>query len=177
MIFGYDNFLKIKNFKFKIVQLWFGLIALLLLCGMYVFKYLINHNLTYFMKNPHLWGYVKLSFIPLYAIALYLAIFGLPFTKYFIKNYKREIIFFIVSTISFFILMILVQNLWTYLSTFISNLLYHIFQLFFTNVTYKPFVSSFTMAEGGGPLLGINGFKAIIGKPCSGIDSFLLFEE
>jgi exosortase/archaeosortase family protein len=31
------------------------------------------------------------------------------------------------------------------------------------------------MAEGGGPLLGINNFRAIVGKSCSGIDSFLLF--
>jgi exosortase/archaeosortase family protein len=31
------------------------------------------------------------------------------------------------------------------------------------------------MSECGGPLIGIGTFSAIIGKPCSGIDSLLLF--
>ena len=175
IIFGYKKLLKIKNFKFRPVQLWFALVALIFLVGTYVLKYLINTNLSFFMQNPQLWGYIKLAFIPLFAISLYLAIFGIPFTKYFFKKYKKELIFFIIASVSFFFLMLLVQNLWSYFSSFISNILYHVFSLFFKNVTYQPFVSSFTMSEGGGPMLGINGFKAIVGKPCSGIDSFLLF--
>jgi exosortase/archaeosortase family protein len=175
IISGYGKLLKIKDFKFELKQLLFALIALIFLVGTYVLKYLINKNLDYFMQNPQFWGYVKLAFIPLFAISLYLTIFGIPFTKYFLKNFKKEIVTFIALSIGFFILMLLVQNLWTIFSGVISQMLYWLFSLFFTNVTYQPYVMSFTMAEGGGPLLGINGFKAIIGKPCSGIDSFLLF--
>jgi exosortase/archaeosortase family protein len=174
-IVSYKKILKIPDFTFRKDQVVFGVVAILLLIGQYYFKFVINQNLWFFLNAPIFWGVIKILITILFAVFLALAIFGLDFTKYFIKEYKKEILIFFALSIAFFFLMLLVQNLWSYFSGFISNILYHFFSLFFKNVTYQPFVTSFTMAEGGGPLLGINGFKAIVGKPCSGIDSFLLF--
>jgi exosortase/archaeosortase family protein len=42
-------------------------------------------------------------------------------------------------------------------------------------VELTPFVPIASMSEGGGPSLRLGEFSAIIGKPCSGIDSLLLF--
>jgi exosortase/archaeosortase family protein len=175
IIISYEKLLKIKSFKFKKHQIFFAILAIAFVISQYVLKYLINQNTTYFLQAVTFWGIIKILIIALFVISLTLAVFGLDFFKYFIKEYKKEIGMFILLSAAFFTLMLLVQNLWTYFSSFISNLLYHIFSLFFQDVTYKPFVSSFTMSEGGGPLLGIGNFKAIVGKPCSGIDSFLLF--
>ncbi|GIU70303.1 MAG: hypothetical protein KatS3mg002_1539 [Candidatus Woesearchaeota archaeon] len=171
----YQNVLKIKNYKFEKIQILFIFLSAFFLIGQYIFKFLINQNTEYFLQAKLFWGIIKITINILFIIALYFSIFGISFTKYELKEYRKEILFFIIASVVFFILMLLVQNLWSYFSGAISEILYRIFSLFFDNVTYKPFVSSFTMTEGGGPLLGINNFRAIVGKPCSGIDSFLLF--
>jgi exosortase/archaeosortase family protein len=149
--------------------------SVILLVAVYIFNYIVNKNISFFLQMPQLWAILKILLIISFAIALGIGIFGLEFLRYFIKDYKKELLEFIGITLAFFFLMLLVQNLWTYFSSIISNILYYVFSIFFHNVSYQPYVTSFTMTEGGGPMLGINGFKAIIGKPCSGIDSFLLF--
>jgi len=175
IILTYKKLLDIKKFSFKKYQIIYILLAVITLFFQYYFRFMIVHNIEYFLQNTLLWGIVKIAIMFVYIILLAIGIFGFKFINYFFQKYKKQILISATITIAFFFLMLLVQNLWSYFSNFISNVLYHIFNIFFSNVTYKPFVSSFTMTEGGGPLLGINGFKAIIGKPCSGIDSFLLF--
>lgn len=171
----HKSIFEIKTFKTKGSQTWFFLLAVLFFVLHYLFKFLINRNLDFFSQAPLLWGIVKVLIQILFAGSVFLGVFGLDFTKHMLKTYKNQILTTIIVTVAFFILMLLVQNLWTYFSSAISEMLYRVFSIFFENVTYKPFVASFTMQEGGGPLLGINGFRAIVGKPCSGIDSFLLF--
>ncbi|MEM4710902.1 MAG: archaeosortase/exosortase family protein [Candidatus Woesearchaeota archaeon] len=171
----YKKLLSIKYFKFQKHQWIFIFLSMFFLLGQYLFKYIVNRNTDFFLQAPVFWGIVKILINVLFVISLYFAIFGIPFTKYMFKTFRKEIFFFLLLSVAFFFLMLLVQNLWTYFSAAISKILFLIFSLFFDNVTYKPFVASFTMAEGGGPLLGINNFRAIVGKPCSGIDSFLLF--
>ena len=175
VILSYKKLEKIKKFKFQKHQILFAFLALLSLIGFYIFKYLINRNVDFFLQSPILWGIVKILITLVFIIFTGMAVFGFPFIRYFLKNYRKEIGYFVIFTMGFFFLMLLVQNAWSYFSSSISEILYRIFSLFFDNVTYKPFVSSFTMSEGGGPLLGINNFTALIGKPCSGIDSLLLF--
>jgi exosortase/archaeosortase family protein len=175
IILTYKKIFLVKDYKIKANQLWFIVLSICFFIAHYVFKFMINRNLEFFMQAPLFWGIIKIVIQLLFAGALFLGIFGLEFTKYLFTTYKKQIIITSIVTIVFFLLMMLVQNLWTYFSTIISEILNNIFRIFFDNVTYKPFVSSFTMTEGGGPLLGINNFRAIVGKPCSGIDSFLLF--
>ena len=172
---SYKKIFDIKDFKIKHNQIWFFFLAIVFVMFHYYYKFLINRNIEFFSELPLLWAIVKVGIQILFAAALFVAVFGLEFTKFILKKFKKQIVLTIAITVCFFILMLIVQNLWSYFSNVISEILYRVFSLFFNDVTYKPFVSSFTMAEGGGPLLGINNFKAIIGKPCSGIDSFLLF--
>jgi exosortase/archaeosortase family protein len=175
LIISYKKLLDIKNFSFQKHQWIFIFLSAFFLIGQYIFKYTINQNTEYFLQATLFWGIIKILINVLFVISLYFAVFGIPFTKYILKEYRKDIFLFLGLSVAFFVIMLLVQNLWTYFSSAISEILYKIFSLFFQDVTYKPFVSSFTMAEGGGPLLGINNFRAIVGKPCSGIDSFLLF--
>jgi exosortase/archaeosortase family protein len=175
IILSYKRLLKIPDFRFKKIQIVFLISSAVIFFLKYYFNFLVNKNTAYFLQLPIFWGVVKILINILFVLVLALAIFGLDFIKYFLKNYKKEILWFCILSIVFFFLMLLVQNLWTVFSGVISKILYYIFSLFFNNVTYRPYVVSFTMQEGGGPLLGINSFRAIVGKPCSGIDSFLLF--
>jgi exosortase/archaeosortase family protein len=174
-MFTYKELFNINNFKTKKNQIWFVMLSMFFLTLHYYYKFLINRNLDFFSQLPLLWAIVKIFIQLLFAGTLFIGIFGLEFTKHVVKRFKKQIILTAIIIVCFFVLLILVQNLWTYFSSVISEILYRIFSLFFDNVTYKPFVSSFTMAEGGGPLLGINNFRAIVGKACSGIDSLLLF--
>lgn len=171
---SYHKIKNISNFKFKNHQYIFLGLAIFFFTAHYLLKFLINQNTDFFLQNATFWAIIKYSLNVLFAIALGLGIFGLDFIKHIFKEYKKEILFFIIICVSFFILMRLVQDSWTFFSSTISNMLHWIFKIFFEDVTYKPFVAT-TSTSGGGPLLGIGNFKAIVGKSCSGIDSFLLF--
>jgi exosortase/archaeosortase family protein len=175
VILSRKSILDMKHSKFEAKQmLWFLLSAFFVILHFYL-KYLINSNLEFFSHMPLFWAIVKVFIQVLFAITVIIGVYGFVFVKNFINKYRKEIAITLIVTVLFFILMMLVQNLWTLFSGALSKILFWIFSIFFDNVTYKPHVVSFTMEEGGGPLLGINNFRAIVGKPCSGIDSFLLF--
>lgn len=172
------SYRRIKNipvFEFRKYQLYYIIPAIILFFTHFWIKYYINNNLQKVLAHAMLWYTLRMIIGAMLFIILLLAIFGHKFVKYMYQKYKKEIIISAILLISFASLILLVQNLWTFFSTGISEIIYRIFRLFFNDVTYQPFVTSITMDGGGGPMLGINGFKAIIGKPCSGIDSFLLF--
>jgi exosortase/archaeosortase family protein len=171
----YKKIFDIKDFKIKNNQIVFIVLAIFFFVLHYLFKFTINRNIDFFSELPLFWAIIKVFIQVLFAAALFIGIFGLEFTAHILKKFQKQIIITGLVTIAFFMLMMFIQNLWTYFSSIISTVLYHVFNLFFEDVTYKPFVSSFSMTEGGGPLLGINDFRAIVGKSCSGIDSFLLF--
>lgn len=165
----------LKQFPFEKNQILFLLLALFFLLFQYVYKYLINQHTDFFLQAPVVWGIIKILINILFIIHLALGVYGISFIKYFYKKFKNEIYIFFAISIGFYFLMLLVQNLWTFFSGWVTQILYWLFSMFFDNVSYRPYVTSFTMAEGGGPLLGVEGFVALVGKPCSGIDSFLLF--
>jgi exosortase/archaeosortase family protein len=175
LLIAHEKLLKIKKFEFEKNQIIFAIATVFILVGQYVYKYIISSNLEYFLQSPHFWGWIKLGIVLLYVIALELAVFGLSFNKYFIKEYRKEIILFIILSVSFFSLIYVIQGFWTLLSGIIGETSYRIFKIFSNNVTYVPYDISFSLVERGGPILGLDGFKAVVGKQCSGIDSFLLF--
>ncbi len=174
-IFSYKRLLKIKSFKLEIKQLYLAILPIFFFCTHYLLKFIINRNLEFFLEAPVFWGIIKLILNILFAISVFISIYGLEFTKYFIKYFKKEIIIFSLITLAFFFIMLLFQNLWRLFSDIISRILYHIFNIFFDNVYYRPSTVNFNSNEGLGPVLGINDFRASIGKQCSGIDSLLLF--
>ena len=175
IIMSYNDLIKFKKYKIKHHQILFGVLAFLVLVGQYLFIFIINQDTKYFLQSPILWGLIKIIISILFIVLLGISIYGLDLLKQFFKEFKQKIILAIILFLVFFAILFIIQNLWTLFSALISTILHNIFLLFFTDVTYKPYVISFTMLEGGGPLIGINNFSAIIGKPCSGIDSFLLF--
>lgn len=174
-IYSFNDLKKIKKYSFDRKQYIFMGLTLISLILKYLLLFMINAHTEFFMQAVTFWGVIKIFTTILFVIMLTLSVFSIKFVKEFAKKFKKEILLVIGLSVTFFFLMLLVQNLWTVFSSTISEILYRLFSLFFDDVIYKPFVVSFTMAEGGGPLLGVNGFRAIVGKPCSGIDSFLLF--
>jgi len=175
LILSRKKLLQLKKFKLRFYQIFLFLLSIIFLIIQYSYSYLINQNLEFFLQNAIIWAIIKLLINVFFIISLALSVYGLDFTKYFIKNYKKEILFFSMIILGFFLLTLLFQNLWMIFSSLISQLLFKVFKLFFNDVHYSAFVTSSTMSEGGGPLLSLGNFSAIIGKPCSGIDSLLLF--
>lgn len=169
----HDRFKDIKYFRFARHQYLFLALSVLVLASHYLLKFIINRNVEYFLLHPMFWAVVKYGINVVFLITLGIGIFGRGLIKSVWDEYKRELAFFVIMTSAFYLLMRLVQNSWTIFSGAISRILYWIFSRFFSDVTYIAFVR--TSPEGGGPLLGIGDFQAIIGKSCSGIDSFLLF--
>lgn len=175
LIISYKKLLNIESFKFKKHQLFFILLAVCFLCFQYIYKFIIKSHVAFFLLTPTLWGIIKILINICFIISLAIGVYGLNFVKYFIKIYKIEIILFSLISLGFYFITLLFQNIWIILSASITQILYHFFKIFFSNVSYKPFISVASFSEGGGPLLGLGNFSAVIGKPCSGIDSLLLF--
>ncbi|MBN2368370.1 archaeosortase/exosortase family protein [Candidatus Woesearchaeota archaeon] len=175
IIVSHKKLKKLKDFPFEKNQVLFALLPIVFLILQYASKYMIAQNLDFFLQMPKLWALLRVLINLGFIASLALAVYGYDFLKYFIKEYIREIIIFLSLSIGFLVFTLAFQNLWHVFSSIISEILYWFFRLFFEDVTYTRYVPSATMSEGGGPLLGIASFSAIIGKPCSGIDSFLFF--
>lgn len=175
ILISHKKLLKIKSFQFQKSQIIFMITTIITIFAYYFFDYLIRQHTPFFLSTPIVWNIIELIIVLSIGISLALAVFGLKFAKYFFKQYKNNILLIGTLTIIFYFIIYLVQNLWTYFSGLTSDILYWVFTLFFDKVTYIPYGASFTANEIGGPLLGINSFNAIIGKPCAGIDSLLLF--
>jgi exosortase/archaeosortase family protein len=174
-LLSYKKLLAIHRFPFRKRQAWFLVLAFAFLFLQYFFKYLVNQNTGYFLVMPIFWGWVKILINLGFIVVLGLAVYGIDFTKYFVKNFRKEILLFFAISFGFLFLLLLFQNLWIVFSSTISTILYSIFRLFYTDVELIPYVEVLEMTEGGGPLFRLGQFEAIIGKPCSGIDSMLLF--
>jgi len=168
LVTTYKKLVCIKSFKFSKNQIGFIIVAVLTLISHYVFNYYVNAYTSYFMQNVIFWSIVKFSFNVFFVIFLGLGIFGLNFIRYFLKEYKREILIFAAVSIGFFFLMLTFQNLWTIFSSTITQVLYWFFKIFYNDVGYS-------LSSSNGPMLRLMSFSATIGKPCSGIDSLLLF--
>lgn len=171
----YNELKGMPVFKFKVSNIMFLLFASLVIFIHYFLKYLINQNPGFFFHAPALWGLLKIVLSALAVLLLAMSVYGMNFTKYFATKFWKPILLFSGFTIVFFFLMLLVQNLWTFFSNIIAGSIYLIFTLLFDKVYYVPYEIAFTTREIGGPILGAEGFIASIGKPCSGIDSLLLF--
>ncbi|MEM3374582.1 MAG: archaeosortase/exosortase family protein [Candidatus Woesearchaeota archaeon] len=172
LILSYD---KLKNIKQPKTSFKLFILPVVFIISQYLLKYTISQNLDFFLQSPKLWGFLRFFINLLFVSSTALAFYGIDFIKYFFKKFKKEVFIFFTLSILFFFIILLFQNLWLFLSSLISKILYVFFKLFFKDIIYQEFVSVSSMSEGGGPLLGIKNFSAVIGKPCSGIDSLLYF--
>ena len=74
---------------------------------------------------------IKILINVCFVISLAIAVYGVPFIRYFIKKYRIEIVIFSLVSVGFYMITMLFQNLWMIFSTAISSLLYHVFKIFF----------------------------------------------
>lgn len=168
LLINRDELKKIKVAKYRPLEsLFFGILSILSVMFYYFVRYQIHNNIDIATTYIPLLILVLYLFIILFPLFLFLAVFGWEFIRSNFFRFKKQYpIFGIVAIIAYFLL-IWIKSLWIYFSSGVANVLRFVFGLFFENVTLvmKP----------EGPLLKVNGFSAIIGAPCSGIDSFFLF--
>lgn len=171
----YQKLKNIKPLKFEKNQVYAIIASLTLIVAYYWYKYLIHHNVEFFIQNVLLWDVVKIIIFFSFAITILMSTFGWNYLKYLYNKFSKELHISVGLTVCFFFLTWILQNLWLSFTSIIGKIMFWFFGLFYENISYIPFLSSPTMLEGGGPMLYLNGFSAIIGRPCAGIDSLLLY--
>jgi exosortase/archaeosortase family protein len=97
-------------------------------------------------------------------IVLALAIFGISFIKYFIKNFKKEIMYILLFTAIAYAAMTYIWGAWVFFSDIVTKAVYNLLKLTFDNVVIKD-----------PRFLSVNGFGVSIGEACSGLYSMFLF--
>lgn len=168
ILFNKENLRELESFERNKKQtILFLIISFLFLFFHYLLKYYINQNLDFALQYSFFFALLKLLLNVLFTIFLFLAIFNTNFTFYFIKKFKKSIPLFTLAGIVYYFAFLQFQNLWKFFSTIVTKVLYYAF-----SVTHDKVIINLTK---GGPILGVNEFIVKIGKPCSGIDSMLLF--
>jgi len=157
----------LKNYasNFKSI-IGFSLLTLLSIFLYYLTRYFIKLNLHYF--TDHIIQATILVTIPLilFISFLFISIFNIKTLISFIKQFKYQIFTFSGLGVLYFFLIRAFQSLWPFFSKVVATLTEKLFSLFYsTNLIFSQ----------RGPILTIENFKVIIGAPCSGIDSMLLF--
>ena len=163
-IFIIYTFDKIKNINYYKQSLKETLIFLYLSFVFYGIYFIMSYllNMLFVILYVKFLIIARFFILMLAAIFLALAIFNLQT----IKKFSKEIT--ITSSISFlsFMLIMIIRNNWHFFSSLIVKITAFILGLKFDNVYYNL---------NGDPLLYVNGFSAIVGAACSGIDSMSMF--
>ncbi len=155
-----------RNKKETIIM---AIITTIILISHYAFKYYIRKNQLELISMAQTIAATKYIFNIAFIISLFITIYTIKFTKYFIKNYWKKIILFAIIGIIYFYLIQLFQLIWYQLSYFVSKTIQQMLSLTFNNVYFTPGTAT------QGPRLGLNSFIVGVSKECSGIDSLLLF--
>lgn len=164
---GRDKLKKLNEYKFDAkTAIFYGVLSLLSFAGYFLLKDFLINNPSFAISNILLFYPIKELTLILGSLFLFVAVFGFKFIKEFIKKFKKEIGFSIIIFISLLFLIVEFQRLWIYFSRIVAKIVY-----FLLNLTFDA-VLTFT---GNSPNLGLSNFVVNIGKPCSGIDSMLMF--
>lgn len=163
-IFFIVNLKKIQ--EFKIVQNWYqtiGFLGMGLWClGLFVFikyqtetAFALNHPMIYLVTLGalYIFGFIFAT----------LGLFGLRF----FKSFAKEITLISIIVIPYYSITVLLREYWIIFSTIVVKVNVFVMGFFSDNVTH--------LITRGDPSLGLEGFQVIIGAPCSGVDSLLLF--
>ena len=139
--------------------LLFGYIGLVF----YSFKIFLKYFVNTFFLSSSIYIVVLIEYLLAIAAAIF---FGLAvFNAFAIKKFHKEIIISVVVSLCFFSFAMLLRSSWAFFSSIVGNAVMLIFRL--TMRSPDIYFSDFTM--------GINGFSAAIGPPCSGIESMAMF--
>ncbi len=158
---------RIKDYKNKLIsKLIFATLSIISLLSYYYIRYFINKNLEFALNNLIIFSIIKAVLLIFYLLFLILAIFNIKTIKEFFKVFKKQIPIFSIIFVFYYLAVHYSLKLWPFFSKIVAIVTEKFFSLFYT--TKLSFAST-------GPKLTIEDFKVIIGAPCSGIDSMLLF--
>ena len=94
-----------------------------------------------------------------------LAIFDLNYLRKILAKFNKQITLLAITVSAFYIISWLLQTKWKIFSYVVAKINYLLLSLSFSNTFYDPL----------GPTLSAGGFSVIIGEPCSGVTSLVLF--
>lgn len=163
-----DKLKELNKYSLKLKSIIiFGILSALSFLGYDLLKGFLANNAIYAIEKIWIFFPLKELTLILGTIFLFIAVFGIKFTKYFIKKFKKEIWISLGIFIVALFLIIEFQKLWVYFSYAVAKSVY-----FLLNLTFDTTLNLI----GSTPSLGItNNFVVNIGKPCSGVDSMLMF--
>lgn len=169
LIIGKDNLLKLKKAKrsafFTVIL---SVLFVLLIIGYILLKIHLAKNPQIVNTNLALWIVWRYTHLAIILLAAFFVAFDYAFLKKNMSVLRREIMYSGALFVAFFILSILLRQLWHFLSTIVAKV-----SIFLLGLTYPQVISEFP--AGRGPIVAVEGFRVSIGKPCSGVDSTLLF--
>jgi len=145
----------------------FGILTPVVIAIYYIIRYWIHNNLDLALSLTYLFIPVLYLFIIGFPLMLFIAVFGTDFIKEIYLAFKKQWKYYTGGGLLVYFVLIGVQSLWRYFSSGVAKSLEWTFSIFYDQV--------YSAARTSGPYLRIEGFGAIIGSACSGIDSFFLF--
>jgi len=154
-----EKLMKLKYYNLKTKDSLFLLLSFILLSVFYIVELNIN-NIPANILNIIL---IQILFLSTF-LTLVLGIFGLNFVKDFVKEFKRELSYFLIFGVIVYSLMNQVWKLWPYLSLIVMKITYFFLKLVSDNVAII-----------GDRTLMFEGFPAQIAEACSGIYSIFIF--
>ena len=153
-----EKLLGFGSFKYKKLNLLFLMVSFALLAGFYVLEMNIE-------KVPL--NFLNIIFVHVFGLSIFvfliMGIYGLNFISYFVKKFRKELIYFLIFGVVTASLMNLVWSLWPYLSLVVLKSVNFLLG-FFGNV---QIIDSNTII--------FEGFGAKIAEACSGIYSVFIF--
>lgn len=148
-----------KVFKRKTIDYILIAISFILLVAFYIVEKNAG-NISLTAVNIILVHILGLSIF----VFLVFGIYGWEFIKNFAKNFKKEIIYFLIFGIIVYSLMKTVWSLWPYLSLGVLESVKFLLRIFGVNVAIL-----------GPATISVNGFAVQIAEACSGIYSIFIF--
>jgi len=158
---------KLEIYRFNIKEIIsFGVLLVLSIIAYFYYKSFLLNNLDFVSSNLLSLIILRYVILSLMLSFLFLAIFGLKFTKRFLKQFKKSIFISGGLFIFAYFAIIEVQKLWYFFGSVVSKSVY-----FLLSLISNPVLD----LSGKLPIIGLRDFIVAIDITCSGIDSLLLF--
>jgi len=153
-----DRLFKLESYRYERGNILF-LVASLVSTVLF---YVLELNIDLFVPTILNILLVHLLFLSIF-VFLALGIFGIGFVKYFVREFKRELLYFLCFGVVVYSLMYQVWKLWPILSLVVTR----VSSYFLGLIGDVSLIDKYTIS--------FNGFAAQIGEACSGVYSIFIF--
>jgi len=154
-----ERLFKFNKYSYKLTNILFVVISLLLTA---IFYY-IGLNVDEISRNIINIALIHLLVISIFGFLL-VGVYGFRFIKEFFREFKKELLYFLIFGAIVYSLMNSVWKLWPYFSWLVLKINAFLFDILHMN--YKIIEPR---------IINVNGFAAEIGEACSGVYSIFLF--